>query len=42
MFVTSSVSHAVDSAECEPDAIPMMVGIEKFVSYEKHEVQKAI
>ena len=41
VFVAGSVSHAMNSAGCEPGTFQMMEGTEKFVSHREYEVQKA-
>ena len=41
VFVTCSVSHAIESAGYEPGTLQMIKGMEKVVSHREYEVQKA-
>lgn len=41
VFVTGSVSHAMDSAGCEPGTFQVMEATETCVSHGESEVQKA-
>lgn len=41
VFVTDSVSHAMDSSGYEPGTLQMTEGMEKVVSHGEYEVQKA-